>query len=480
MTPTRAHVVVLGGGIAGLAAAFAVRRDAPPGTRLTLIEASDRLGGKLHTEEFAGRSVDAGADSFLARVPAGVRLAGALGLADALVAPATGTAYVYAAGRLRPLPGGTVLGVPDRLAPVARSRVLSPAGLARAALEPLLPGTPLTADTAVGELVARRYGAEVVDRLVDPLLGGVYAGSARSLSVDATAPLVAAAARATRSLRHGLRARRPKVTEGPVFHSFAAGMSVLVDRLVTALAGADLRVGVRATGLARTPTGWRVRLGDHAGLAPGAGHLDADAVVVALPASPAAKLLGEVLPAAAADLAGIDYASVGIVTLAYPPAAVAVRRPGSGFLVAATERLAIKACTWSWQKWAHLGGDPLVLRCSVGRAGESEHLRRDDEDLVAAVHRDLQQTMGLTTPPVEWRVSRWGGALPQYAVGHLERVERIEQAVATQPGLAVAGAAYRGVGIPACIESGERAAAWIVSALRDGTIARVEGEHTDG
>jgi oxygen-dependent protoporphyrinogen oxidase len=475
-----AHVVVLGGGIAGLAAAHAVRRDAPRGTRVTLVEAAGRLGGKLRTEEFAGRPVDSGADAFLARVPAGVRLSTELGLADQLVSPATGTAYVYAAGRLRPLPAGTVLGVPDRLGPLARSRVLSARAMLRAAAEPLLPGGPLREDTAVGELVARRYGAQVVDRLVDPLLGGVYAGSARDLSVDATAPLVAAAARASRSLAHGLRARRPPAVSGPVFHSFAGGMSVLVDRLVAALAGTDVRVGVQATELARTPTGWRVTLGDHAGLAAGAGVVEADAVVVALPASPTAKLLADVAPHAAADLAAIGYASVGIVTLAYPPDAVAVHRPGSGFLVAATERLSIKACTWSWQKWAHLLGEPLVLRCSVGRAGESEHLQRDDEDLVAVVHRDLQLTMGLAAPPLASRVSRWGGALPQYAVGHLERVDRVERAVGALPGLAVAGAAYRGVGIPACIESGERAAAGIVAALRGGTMLRVEGERTDG
>jgi len=475
-----AHVVVLGGGIAGLAAAHAVRRDAPRGTRVTLVEAAGQLGGKLRTQEFVGLSVDSGADAFLARVPAGVRLSTELGLGDQLVSPATGVAYVYAGGRLRPIPAGTVLGVPDRLGPLVRSRVLSAGALLRATAEPLRPGRPLREDCAVGELVARRYGAQVVDRLVDPLLGGVYAGSARDLSVDATAPLVAAAARASRSMAHGLRARRPPAVAGPVFHSFADGMSVLVDRLVAAMPGAVLRIGVRATGLARTPTGWRVTLGDQAGLAPGSGVVDADAVVVALPASPAARLLSDVAPHAAAELAAIDYASVGIVALAYPPSAVTRRRPGSGFLVAATERLAIKACTWSWQKWAHLAGDPLVLRCSVGRAGESEHLQRDDADLVAVVHRDLQATMGLSAPPVASRVTRWGGALPQYAVGHLERVDRVERAVAALPGLAVAGAAYRGVGIPACIDSGERAAARIVAALRDGTMAVVEGEQADG
>jgi oxygen-dependent protoporphyrinogen oxidase len=192
---------------------------------------------------------------------------------------------------------------------------------------------------------------------------------------------------------------------------------------------------------------------------------------------PAARPL---LPHAAEELAAIDYASVAIVTLAYQPAAVGVHRPGSGFLVAAGERRVIKACTWSSQKWAHLAGDPLVLRCSVGRAGEAAVLQQDDADLVAAVHADLSDVMQLSRPPVEFRVTRWGGALPQYAVGHVERVARIERAVETLPGLAVAGAAYRGVGIPACIESGERAAARTLAHLRDGTMTDVEGEHPDG
>ncbi|HZG94532.1 MAG TPA: protoporphyrinogen oxidase, partial [Mycobacteriales bacterium] len=220
--------------------------------------------------------------------------------------------------------------------------------------------------------------------------------------------------------------------------------------------------------------------GDHAGLAAGGGDLDADAVVLALPATPAAKLLRPLLPHAADELAAIDYASVAIVTLAYQPGAVGVHRPGSGFLVAAGERRVIKACTWSSQKWPHLGGDPLVVRCSVGRAGETAALRQDDADLVAAVHADLSQVMQLCAAPVESRVTRWGGALPQYAVGHLERVARVEQAVETLPGLAVAGAAYRGVGIPACIDSGERAGARTIAHLRDGTMGGVEGEHRDG
>ncbi len=474
------HVVVLGGGISGLAAAYALTSDAPRGTRVTVVEASDRLGGKLRTDEFMGRPVDCGADAFLARVPGGVALAESLGLTSALISPASQTAYVYAGGRLRALPPGTSLGTPVRLAPLAKSRVLSPIGLARAALEPLLPGDPLDGDVAMGDLIARRFGRQVRDRLVDPLLGGVYAGSAAAMSVEATSPDVARAARESRSILLGLRRTAAAPASGPVFHSFAGGMSVLVNALAEALHAADVTVRLRAqaTELARTNDGWRVRIGDERGLSSTSGELHADAVVIALPALPASRLLRGVADAAASELAAIEYASVGIVTLAYSRQVVTI--PGSGFLVGARERRVTKACTWMSHKWPHLAGDVDIVRCSVGRAGDNDALRRDDGDLADAVHQDLRDIMGLRSLPVSYRVTRWGGALPQYAVGHLDRVRRIETSISAQPGLAVAGAAYRGIGIPACIESGQRAAARIAQQLRDGTIAAGEGKHTDG
>jgi oxygen-dependent protoporphyrinogen oxidase len=333
---------------------------------------------------------------------------------------------------------------------------------------------------AVGDLVAKRFGAQVRERLVEPLLGGVYAGWSGKLSLDATSPAAAAAAHSSRSLLLGLRARRAPKQTGPVFHSFAGGTSVLIDALMESLktGGVDVRLGTSVTALSKTPDGWRIRTGDRAGISASSGHVDADAVVVALPASPAAKLLGDVAPTAAADLAGIEYASVGIVTLAYPKGTTAHQR-GSGFLVAAGERRVIKAGTWTSRKWAHLAGELDIVRCSVGRAGQSDDLRRDDADLVAAVHADLQAIAGLRSSPVLSKVTRWGGALPQYAVGHLDRVKRIDSAIAAIPGLATCGAAYRGLGIPACIESGERAAARIVAQLAGATMAFGEGKVTD-
>jgi oxygen-dependent protoporphyrinogen oxidase len=220
-------------------------------------------------------------------------------------------------------------------------------------------------------------------------------------------------------------------------------------------------------------------LGDRAGISPASGALEADAIIVALPAAPAAKLLAPTIPAVAGELAGIDYASVGIVTLAYPEGSVRGQR-GSGFLVAAGERRMIKAGTWTSQKWAHLAGDLDIVRCSVGRAGQTDDLRRSDGDIASAVHADLRDIAGLRAQPVLTKVTRWGGALPQYAVGHLDRVARIERAVEAERGLALCGAAYRGIGIPACIESGERAAELIGAQLRSATMATGEGKTGDG
>lgn len=454
------HVVVVGGGVSGLAAALALRRDGPPELRITVLEASAALGGKLRTSDFVGVPVDEGAESFLARRPEAVELARALGMGDELVAPATSAASVWTRGRLRPLPAGTLLGVPTGVASVSRSRVLSAGGSARLLLDLALPGRPAPGDVTVGGYVGRRVGREVVDRLVDPLLGGVYAGRADLLSLAATIPALAPVAARGGSLLRGARAARPAPLGGPVFQTLPGGLGRLVDAVATA-SGADLRLGATVRRLDREPgCRWVVTLGPTA--APE--RLAADAVILAVPAPPAARLVADVAPAAATDLAAIDYASVAIVTLAYAgPAAL----PGSGFLVPAVDGRLTKAVTFATAKWAHLAAASpglVILRCSVGRYGDPADLQRDDRDLVAGVAAELAQAVGLTARPVESRATRWGGALPQYAVGHLARVARIRSALAAAPGLAVCGAAYDGVGVPACIASGSRAAAEILQA----------------
>ncbi|MDQ6649702.1 MAG: protoporphyrinogen oxidase, partial [Actinomycetota bacterium] len=273
--------------------------------------------------------------------------------------------------------------------------------------------------------------------------------------------------RSHRSLLRAARAARPAASQqGAVFASVPGGLGRLVSRLAAVLAeeGARLRTGVTVRELSRCDDGWQLILG--ATRAPE--RLTADAVVLALPAAPAGRLLSGLAGLAAAELAAIDYASVAIVTLAYPRAAA--RRPlrGSGFLVPAVEGRVVKAATYSSQKWASIGtADPalVLVRCSVGRSGDTADLQREDADLVSAVTAELALATGLTGPPVDTRVTRWGGALPQYAVGHLDRVRRVRAALAGWPSLALAGAAYDGVGIPACVRSGRAAAARVLGGL---------------
>ncbi|MEX2290220.1 MAG: protoporphyrinogen oxidase [Mycobacteriales bacterium] len=444
------HVVVVGGGISGLAAAVEAARL---GARVTVLEGSARLGGKVAVSKVGGVAVDEGADAMLTRVPDGIALARDAGLAAELVAPASGQAFVWSRGALRPLPTGTLLGLPTDLAALARSGLLSGCGLNRVPLDLVLPGRPVDADVSVGDLVARRFGREIVERLVDPLLGGVYAGRAHDLSLRATLPQLAAPAARHRSLLLAARAARAATpqTDGPLFTSLPGGLGRLPGA-VAAASGAEIRLRATVRELSRTPRGWRLILGSAASPE----QLEADAVVLAVPAAPASRLLTGTVPTAAAELARIEYASVAIVTLVLDgPVSGAT---GSGYLVPAVEGRTTKAVTFSSRKWAHLAGPRSVVRASVGRAGETADLQRPDDELVRIVLAELAETVGPLPRLVDSRVTRWGGGLPQYAVGHPDLVRRVREAVAQHEGLAVAGAAYDGVGVPACARSGREAA----------------------
>jgi oxygen-dependent protoporphyrinogen oxidase len=454
------RVVVLGGGITGLTAAWDLHRA---GARVTVVEASDRLGGKLLTSSVGGRPVDAGPDTFLARAPHGRRLCEELGLAGELTSPvAPVPAYLHRAGDLHPLPAGTVLGVPTDLEALAASGVVSEEGARRAALDLTLPPSVLDGDVTVGQVCRSRLGDEVTDRLVDPLVGGINAGSVDTLSLDAGAPQLAAVVRRTGSLIAGLRRVRTEVgaTLGsagagePVFYGLPGGMARLTDRLAEVLAGADLRCGTAAASVRRTTGGYRVEVA-------GGGPLDADAVVVATPAHVAAPVLAPLSPAAAAELSAIPYASIAQVTVEYPASAVDRALDASGVLVPRVDGFVLTACTWLSTKWAHYAQPGRILiRLTSGRHGDERALALGDEALVATLTRELDALTPIRQAPSAVRVHRWPRSMPQYLPGHLDRVGRIEAALASDaPGVVVAGAAYRGLGIPACIESARRAAA---------------------
>ncbi|MFF0595519.1 protoporphyrinogen oxidase [Streptomyces antibioticus] len=448
-TDTRRHVVVVGAGIAGLAAAH---RLLERGARVTVLEASGRVGGKLLPGEIAGVRVDLGAESMLARRPEAVGLAREVGLGDRLTSPATATASLWTRGALRPMPKGHVMGVPGTAA--ALSGVLSDEGLARIERDADLPPTETGEDVAVGEYVAARLGREVVDRLVEPLLGGVYAGDAYRISMRSAVPQLFEAARGHTSLTEAVRSLQAKAAasgqSGPVFMGVEGGVGSLPLAVADSVRarGGEIHTRMPVDELRREAVGgWRVRAGERL--------LHADAVVVAAPAPVAARLLAPESPAAAADLAAVEYASMALITLAYRRADTALPA-GSGFLVPPVDGRTVKASTFASQKWGWIADenpDVVVLRTSVGRYGETEILRRTDAELTDVSRHDLRAATGLDAAPLETRVTRWTDGLPQYPVGHHARVARIREHIAKLPGLAVCGAPYDGVGIPACIAS---------------------------
>jgi len=483
-TDARPHVVIVGGGIAGLAAAFFLR-DEP--VRVTVLEGSPRPGGKLCVSEIAGVAVDEGAEALLVTRPEGTGLIAELGLGGERVDPGTTSSAIWTLGALHPLPRRQFMGVPSDMAELAKSGVLSGDGVARASQDLELPPTARDGDVAVARYVGARLGAEVVDRLVDPLLGGVYAGRSAELSFDATLPALATASRKYRSLAEAARSLLPPpaptlgpddqdgrpASGGSVFTTLAGGLGTLPEFLAKA-SGAHVRTGAMARELSPAEGGWRLTVGS--GAAPE--QIDADAVILAVPARPAGRLLVGVPGASAtvAALAEIGYASMAIVTLAYPRSAFPA--PGlaalgwSGYLVPAVDEWAVKAVTFSTVKWPHLAGArpsgaaPLeIVRCSVGRIGEEALLQRADDELASLAAAELAVATGVRGGPAATRVTRWGGALPQYTVGHVDRVVRIRAGVAAQPGLAVCGAAYDGVGIPACIGTARAAASQVTAFL---------------
>lgn len=453
--------MVIGAGISGLAAARTLSLDGR--VRVSVLEGSPRTGGKLLRGEVAGVETDLGAEAVLARRPEGVALMQSLGLDR--VSPTTAQAAIWSRGRLRRLPADQVMGVPVSLRSLAASRVVSRAGVARASLDLTLPTTAVGDDTSVASYIGARMGHEVVDRLVEPLLGGVYAGRADELSLRATLPQIAAVA-GERSLLHALRSRRTQPSAGPVFAGLDGGVGRLAEALTASLAaaGADIVLDTTVRELAQSPAGWELVTGSAANPK----TVSADAVVVAIPAAPASRLLAATAPWAAQDLAAIDYASMAIVTLAF--SAVAFEKPltGSGFLVPAVDGRLIKAATFSTQKWGWYDeADGVLVRCSIGRHGDVGDLQRSDDELVAGAVRDLAAAVGVRGVPRDAVVTRWGGGLPQYSVGHLDRVARIKAALAAVPGLVACGAAFDGVGIPACIGSGTAAATQLLAKLFD-------------
>ncbi len=455
------RIAIIGGGVSGLSAAFALEKHRLAGASLEyiLFESSPRLGGVLVTERVDGCLVEAGPDSFLTEKPWASDLCREVGLGDQLIGSndADRKTYILVKGRLALIPDGLMFMVPTKITPTVLSPLFSIRTKLRMAREWFQPPRKADADETVAAFVERHYGSEMVDRLADPLLSGVYGGEAAQLSVRAVLPRFAEMEATHGSLGRAMLAARKKMALAskaparPLFTSLKDGMQQLVDAVVSRLPASALLANSPVQRIQRQDGGWVVSAGyasDHF-----------DAVIVATPAQAAAELLRVASMELASELGGIQYTSSLTVNLGYDRSVRAALPPGFGFLVPRSEGKRMLAATFVHNKFPHRAPDDrALLRCFIGGARNEHVLRAPDEEVLRIVRRELQQIIGLTADPLFARIYRWNGAMAQYGVGHLERLQRIEGLLQQLPGLTLAGNGYRGIGVPDCVRSGSEAA----------------------
>jgi oxygen-dependent protoporphyrinogen oxidase len=465
----RPHVVVVGGGIAGITAAYRlVRRANGRPMEVTLLEASERLGGKLLTLDLDDLRVEGGADSFVVRKPWAVELCKELGLGGELVVPASSGAYVWTRGRLVRYPERSAFGIPASAWEILRWPGLSLPGRLRAATEFLHRVRRSETDESIGSMISRRMGSEALRVLVGPLLAGLHAGDPFRLSVRATFPelvsweqgreslirgsrLAVKAARSAAASREGAARPGRVVERDAIFATVWGGLSRLVATLEEAIGASRIRLGAPVGALRRTDQEYVVE-------SP-IGTLRADALVLATPAFESARLLGSVNGEAARLLATIPYASTAVIVFVYPPGTAPQVPEGTGFVVPPGNGV-MTACTWMSRKWPQeWADDRAILRCFVGRAGDERGLEMDDEELARVVQEEVLAAVPLGLPPAISRVVRWTNSMPQYEVGHLERLSKLDACLGDTPGIFVTGSAYRGIGIADCVHQASEAAA---------------------
>ncbi|MGY0018509.1 protoporphyrinogen oxidase [Streptomyces sp. YJ-C3] len=453
--------IIIGGGISGLAAAWELRGT----TDVTVLESAPCVGGQMRSACLAGVPVDVGAEAVTALRPEAVGLVHEVGLGEALRDPARAATVVWSNGALRTFPGGHVMGIPVDPAGLTGTGLLSDGGIDRLRREEALPARGLERDVAVAEYLAGRIGREAVDRLVAPLVGARDGASADRLSLRAALPRLAAVADHGGSVIGALRTVRSAPPPlGAAAQGLQGGLSRL-PRVVAQASGARILTGTRAQELRRTPSGrWRVL----AATADGPLVVEADAVVCALPAPAAAALLRPHAPGADAELDSIRHAGTAVVTLAFSRAVMPKRIPqGNGYVVPPIEGWATREVTFLSNKWQHLAAaEPglFLLRISMGHIEEERQLALPDRHLIRTAVRELRQALGAVGEPVAAHVMRWENALPQYDVGHMERVARIHSAVRELPGVDICGAAFAGVDVAACVATGRAAALRLLGA----------------
>jgi len=462
-------IAIIGGGIAGLAAAHRLTRLVPDAS-ITLIEAEDRLGGKIVTDRAAGFVIEGGPDTFLSLKPRGLGLCRELGLETRLhgTNETIRRTYVMRGGRLYELPEGLTGLIPSRFGPMAKTGLISPLGKLRMGLDYLIPPRAANGDESLASFVERRLGRELYDRLIEPLMSGIYAGDGEQLSLAATFPQLRQTELEHGGLIRGMLAAK-KTTPAPkpgakkwaAFLTPTTGLAEIVEALAQRLGAVDVRLGTRVACVESMPPGFAVRLerGE---------SITADSIIFATPSFATADLIADLDSRLATALRGIPYVSTATVSAAYPLADIPRPLDGYGYIIPRTENRAILACTWTSTKFPHRAPEGYgLIRAFVGRAGQEDVVNGSDDDLLALVRDELRRTLGITAAPMLSRVFRWPKAMPQYTLGHTSRLALIDERLASHPGLFAAGNAYRGIGIPDCIASGEQAAEGAVKTLSE-------------
>ena len=469
----------MGGGIAGLSAAFSLYEQAAGAglpVTCTLIEAGGDWGGKIVTHHVGDLTIEAGPDSFLSQKPWGIELCHKLGLSNRLINTNEHQkkTFVYSRGRLRELPEGLVVIVPTKLGPFLKSGLISWPGILRMGLDLVLPGRRGVDDESLASFFSRRLGREAFERVVEPLMAGIYAGDATQISLRATFPRFLDLERKHGSLIRGMLASRPAGAPGgrTMFVTLQDGLAELVQALVAKLTTAGAKflmrqpvtaIRVRQAGI-NHPIGWiyDLTLGNGS-------VLSADAVVLATPAFVSSGLVRPLSPIAAELLDAIPYASTATVSLAYKAGALGGGVSGFGFVVPRVERRDLLAATWTSLKWPHRApASQTLVRCYLGGVGREAILQENDTTLIRRVRDELRSIAGVTGEPDYAEVNRWDRGMPQYTLGHLERLEIIQRSLDRYPGLMLAGAAYRGIGIPDCIRDGADAAGGLIRLFTGG------------
>ncbi|MEH7386777.1 protoporphyrinogen oxidase [Bacillus sp. JJ1521] len=462
-------VVVIGGGITGLTVAYYLQKEAREkglDIKCTLLEASHRLGGKVQTVERDGFVIERGPDSFLARKQSASRLVNEVGLGDKLVNNTAGKSYVLVNGKLHPMPGGSIMGIPTQIGPFITTGLFTPIGKLRAAMDFVLPRTPGEGDQSLGQFFRRRLGDEVVENLIEPLLSGIYAGDIDQLSLMSTFPQFYQVEQKYRSLILGMKQTTPPKPNGQTksapkgqFLTVSTGLQSFIDAIEAKLEPGTVFKGIKVDGIEKHSHDYLIKLSNGE-------EITADSVVVATPHHVTEAIFNDY--SFFNSFKGMPSTSVATVAMAFPEEAINKDIDGTGFVVSRNNDYIITAVTWTHKKWPHTTPKgKVLLRCYVGKAGDEAIVDQSDDEIIKVVLDDLNKTMNITDQPEFSIVTRWKDAMPQYTVGHKDRIEQVKKNVAEHlPGIFLAGSSYEGIGLPDCIDQGEEAVKMVLEYLK--------------